>query len=81
MASQSSSTGRMGVHGAWLLISPFDGGAAPVAATGVVLARSRTRSAIGGWLVLAALVLVCAAFTVLPLALGSRRLARWEPSD
>ena len=34
-----------------------------------------------GLLVLAALVLVCAAFTVLPLALGSRRLARWEPSD
>src|SRR5690606_15364462 len=34
-----------------------------------------------GLLVLTALVLVCAAFTVLPLALGSRRLARWEPSD
>lgn len=34
-----------------------------------------------GLLVLAGLALVCALFTLVPLLAGSRRLARWEPSD
>lgn len=34
-----------------------------------------------GLLVLAALVLLCALFTLVPLLLGSHRLSRWEPSD
>lgn len=34
-----------------------------------------------GLVVLAALAVVCAVFTVVPLVVGSARLARWEPSD
>jgi len=34
-----------------------------------------------GLLVLGALVLLCALFTVVPLLAGSRRLSRWEPSE
>ena len=34
-----------------------------------------------GLLVLAALVVVCGLFTLVPLLLGSRRLSRWEPNE